>query len=101
MEFADVEATLIRGPEHCGWQDTWSIHLRYLDLVDHVEANHEDLYDEAQLWGGILAAVKLADGADGEGYELWYSPSDPTHIYLVNRGAVEAWALATDWFPCL
>jgi hypothetical protein len=124
MEFSDVDATLVRGPEHCGWHETSIIFMAYADLASHIDEDQKDLYDEAQAWGGKLAfvrdpaaipeyryaaesdlqaslpisAVKLTAGDDG--YELWYAASDPTHIYLVFPVGVEAWALATEWFLC-
>ncbi len=44
-------------------------------------------------------AEKLGTG-DHEQYELWYSPTDPHYIYLVDEDSTQAWVRATDWGLC-
>jgi len=118
LTFTGIDAELRKGPGHCDWDDTYQIHVRSDRLTGTDQRNpggpnvhmfvkdpeaipeyeYEVLPDPSR---SVPAdAEKLGTGSQEDRFELWYSPTDPHYIYLVDEDSTKAWVRATDWGLC-
>lgn len=113
LDFDGIEASLYRGPEHCGWHPTFmmfvrsdtlngpftptsSVHVFIRDpsvIPENTYAADIDLHRQPPADAGLV-------GTPTEGYELWYSHSDPYYIYLRSGNQTEAWVRAVRYALC-
>jgi hypothetical protein len=117
VEFDGVTASLSLGPEHCSWDDTWMVligpddRIAGLDVssgdgaIEHVfirdpRAIPEYTFEKP----GDLDRDRPLDaqllGASDEGFELWFSASDPHYLFVERAELSEAWVRAVEWTYC-
>lgn len=118
LDFGDFDAELHRGSDHCGWDGTWIIEARDSRLGVETDglfpafvrdpsaisrftyAGESDL--DASLPSGATKRTEASSRSmlTSTTYELWFDSADQTRIYVVTDDRVEAWALATSYYPC-
>lgn len=117
ISFNDIDASVIRGPDHCEWDDTWLLRVGEEGGIGEPNDTNPDLPGHHMFVRNPTAvpeysfrmpeeldrsrpsdAERLATSDDG--FELWYSPSDSHYIYLVRDNFREAWVRATNWGLC-
>ncbi len=112
VSFDGLDATLWRGGEHCGWDDTWYVLISDDEFDADVEEGYDPVYvrdpDEidwyeyaadSQLDATLPASAENL-AVSQEGYEIWADDGDDTLIYIVWDDGVEAWALSPRFAGC-
>jgi hypothetical protein len=117
VEFEGVAANLTRGAEHCAWDDTWMIligpdeRIPGLNLtsgdgaIEHVFIREPGAIPEYTFeMPPDLDRDRPQDaqllGSSEDGFEIWYSPSDPHYLYVQSTDLSESWVRATEWTYC-
>lgn len=112
-EFDGLKADLYRGPDHCGWDDTWFLWIDSVAIRKAFSGGSSDLFDSAAD-GRYVAYVrdpeKVPDysfeassslesslptngtkiAISDDGYQLWVEPTDPQRIYVAFREGVSS-----------